>query len=286
MPGMKPRVGKALPQNIAGHCPVRRKARRRRLLRRVALGVVGAGWMLLVEPVAPSGSAIIRDASDRTTKPETRTDAKPSLPAVVALELRSDLDELTASRFADDVRARLPRFQGLFQQAALRSGMDWRLLAAVGYQESKWNPVAVSPTGVRGIMMLALDTADEMDVDREDPAECIAGGAQYFQQIRDRLPPQIREPDRTNMALVAYNQGLGHLQDARTLAAQLGGDPNRWKDVRRALPLMAEERWFAKARHGYFDGQDALDYVYSVRGYYTLLHSVPETPVQVASVVQ
>ncbi len=176
------------------------------------------------------------------------------------------------------MRERLPRYQALFQQAALRNGVDWRLLAAVGYQESNWDPKAVSPTGVRGIMMLAQDTADELDVDRENAAECIAGGAQYFQQIRDRLPPQIREPDRTNMALAAYNQGLGHLQDARALAAELGGDPNSWKDVRHALPLLAEERWFSKARHGYAAGGEAVSYVVNVWQYYARLHAVPAGP--------
>ena len=81
----------------------------------------------------------------------------------------------------------------------------------------------------------------------------------------------IAEPDRTWMALAAYNQGIGHLLDARALAAQLGGDPNRWLDVRNALPLLSRERWFKKTRYGYARGREAVGFVGNVRNYYDML---------------
>jgi len=175
-------------------------------------------------------------------------------------------------RFTADVQERLPRYRAFFENAAQRYGLDWRVVAAIGYQESHWDPAAVSPTGVRGIMMLTTETAADLEVaDRANAAQSIRGGARYFQQILAQLPPQIAEPDRTWMALAAYNQGVGHLLDARALAAQLGGDPDRWLDVRNALPLLSREHWFKKTRHGYARGREAVGFVGNVRNYYDML---------------
>ena len=183
-----------------------------------------------------------------------------------------ETDYLGVVRFTSDVQERLPRYRAYFEEAARRYGLDWRVVAAIGYQESHWDPAAVSPTGVRGIMMLTTQTAAELEVlDRGNAAQSIRGGARYFQQILAQLPPQITEPDRTWMALAAYNQGVGHVLDARALAAQLGGDPNRWLDVRNALPLLSRERWFKKTRHGYARGREAVGFVGNVRNYYDML---------------
>lgn len=174
-------------------------------------------------------------------------------------------------RFTADVQSRLPRYRPYFMDAAKRYGLDWRVIAAIGYQESHWDPAAISPTGVRGLMMLTTDTAALLEVDRENAAQSIRGGAQYFQHIMAELPPQIVDPDRTWMALAAYNQGIGHLLDARALAAELGGDPNRWVDVRNTLPLLSREHWFRKTRYGYARGLEAVGFVGNVRNYYDML---------------
>lgn len=184
----------------------------------------------------------------------------------------NETDYLGVVRFTSDVQERLPRYRAWFEDAARRYGLDWRVVAAIGYQESHWDPAAVSPTGVRGLMMLTTDTAALLEVDRDNAAQSIRGAARYFQQILNALPPQIAEPDRTWMALAAYNQGIGHLLDARALAAQLGGDPNRWLDVRNALPLLMRERWFKKTRHGYARGREAVGFVGNVRNYYDMLN--------------
>lgn len=181
-------------------------------------------------------------------------------------------DYLGVVRFATDVQGRLPRYRSHFETAAERYGLDWRLLAAIGYQESHWDPSAVSFTGVRGIMMLTIDTAAELEVsNRNDPAQSIRGGAQYFTQILKGLPASIAEPDRTWMALAAYNQGLGHLLDARELAEKRGVNPDHWVDVRDTLPLLSRERWFSKTRFGYARGREAVNFVANVRSYYDLL---------------
>jgi membrane-bound lytic murein transglycosylase F len=181
-------------------------------------------------------------------------------------------DYLGVVRFSTDVQSRLPRYRSHFETAAESYGIDWRLLAAIGYQESHWDASAVSYTGVKGIMMLTTNTAAELDVaNREDPAQSIRGGAQYLTQILKGLPPSIEEPDRTWMALAAYNQGLGHLLDARELAEKRGVNPDHWVDVRDTLPLLSRERWFSTTTHGYARGREAVNFVANVRSYYDLL---------------
>ncbi|WP_366515007.1 membrane-bound lytic murein transglycosylase MltF [Solimonas terrae] len=182
------------------------------------------------------------------------------------------VDSQGALALATHVDTRLKRYRAAFEQAGDKNDLDWRLLAAIGYQESHWDADATSPTGVRGIMMLTNDTAAFLKVDdREDPAQSISGGARYFKQIADQLPVDIPEPDRTWMALAAYNMGVGHLIDARALTEKLGGNPNRWLDVRRTLPLLSQSRWYAQTRHGYARGHQAVIYVGNIRSYYDML---------------
>lgn len=182
------------------------------------------------------------------------------------------VDQINAVALALQTETRLPRYREAFERAGERYGLDWRLLAAIGYQESHWNPAAVSPTGVRGIMQLTLDTAALLNVaNREDPDQSIAGGARYFDQILQQLPADIPLPDRYWMALAAYNMGLGHLHDAQRLTALQGGDPTRWYDVRATLPLLTQAKWYKQTRHGYARSYQALHYVANIRSYYDMI---------------
>ncbi|UCB56312.1 MAG: membrane-bound lytic murein transglycosylase MltF, partial [Thiotrichales bacterium] len=134
--------------------------------------------------------------------------------------------------FRRHVAQRLPAFENMFRQYAREYGLDWRMLTAIGYQESLLNPEAVSPTGVRGLMMLTRKTSKDVGIkDRRDPESSIKGGAKYFAQIRDRMPKEIKEPDRTWLALAAYNVGFYHVMDARIITKKRGLDPNKWIDV-------------------------------------------------------
>ncbi len=180
--------------------------------------------------------------------------------------------QFSSVTLAADAGTRLPRYRKWFEEAAQRNNLDWRLLAAVGYQESHWDPTAVSPTGVRGLMMLTEATAAEMRVsNREDPLQSINGGARYIRERLEALPPEIKEPDRTWMALAAYNVGMGHLIDARKLTQQRGGNQNHWVDVRASLPLLTQQRWFSKTEFGYARGHETVTYVGNVRTYYDML---------------
>src|SRR5699024_7906045 len=156
-----------------------------------------------------------------------------------------------ARSFVSHLQDRLPQYRDDFHSAAAASGFDWRLLAAVAYQESLWNADAVSPTGVEGLMMLTASTAQAMGIsDRTDPAQSIEAGAAYLRRLHDRLPERIVEPDRTWMALAAYNVGLGHLEDARVLTQSQGADPDSWAAVQQRLPLLSDARYAASLRYG------------------------------------
>jgi membrane-bound lytic murein transglycosylase F len=182
------------------------------------------------------------------------------------------LDNPGAARFAKQIEKNLGKYEKQFNAAAEATGFDWRLLAAVGYQESHWNPDARSPTGVRGIMMLTRATAKELGVkNRLDPIQSINGGAKYLRNLYKRLPKDIQEPDRTWMMLAAYNVGLGHLYDARTLTKEQGGNRSQWIDVRERLPLLNKKKWFSKTRRGFARGREAVQYVENIRSYYDVL---------------
>jgi membrane-bound lytic murein transglycosylase F len=174
--------------------------------------------------------------------------------------------------FRRHFKQRLPKLQGFFEAAAEQNGLDWRLLAAMGYQESHWNPKAVSPTGVRGVMMLTQSTAKQLGVkNRLDPKESIFGGARYLAQRIKKIPKRIPEPDRTWMALAAYNVGLGHLEDARVLTERRKGNPDSWIEVKQHLPLLSKKKWYKQTKHGYARGREPVLYVKNIRNYYSLL---------------
>lgn len=182
------------------------------------------------------------------------------------------VDTYGAQTLATHAETRLPQYRSGFEKAAAKYGLDWRLLAAIAYQESHWDTSAVSPTGVRGIMQLTNSTAELMKLEnREDPQQSIMGGARFFRLMLNQLPPGVTEPDRSWMALAAYNMGIGHLLDARDLARKRGGDANRWLDVRNALPLLSKEQWYSKTRHGYARSLQTITYVGNVRTYYDML---------------
>ena len=181
-------------------------------------------------------------------------------------------DYVGTRSFIRHYESRLPRFRAWFEQAGAEWDVDWRLLAAIGYQESHWRTQAVSPTGVRGIMMLTLDTAAFLDIDdRLDPRNSIFGGAEYFARQMDRVADTVPEPDRTWMALAAYNVGFNHVKSAQQITEWRGGDLNTWIDVSRSLPLLAQRKWYSRVPTGYARGWEPVLYVNNVRQYYSIL---------------
>jgi len=176
------------------------------------------------------------------------------------------------SVFIQHMQSRLSLYKKWFEEAAEQSSQDWRLLAAIGYEESKWNPRAASTAGALGLMQLTTESASALKVQNPiDPRQSIFGGARYFRQIYEKIPAHVHEPDRTWFALAAYNIGYGHLEDARVLAQKAGRDPDTWQDVREFLPLLAEEYWYSQTANGYARGSEPVQYVENVRSYRDLL---------------
>lgn len=199
----------------------------------------------------------------------------------------SHFNYVDTSLFIKAVENKLPNYRVMFQEHA--GSLDWRLLAAISYQESLWDPQALSPTGVRGMMMLTLPTAAAMGVDsRLDPDQSIRGGARYLEQMLDRIPARIPEPDSTWFALAAYNIGLGHLEDARVLTERQGADPDRWIDVRKRLPLLRQKKYYRQTRYGFARGDEPVRYVGNIRRYYDTLvwlderGRIPAQPLEIA----
>ena len=224
----------------------------------------------------PTGDAALRARVDDFLL-ATQADMPALIARYYAPSDRFDYD--SARSFVRHVQDRLPALQGYFQSTAHEFDEDWRVLAAIGYQESKWEPDAVSPTGVRGVMMLTAETATAVGVvDRADAAQSIRGGARYLQQMRDTIPERVPEPDRTWLALAAYNIGYGHLEDARVLTQTLGKDPDSWQDVRDSLTLLSQERWYTQLKRGYARGWEAARFVDHVRGYLDVLEWVSPDP--------
>jgi len=196
-----------------------------------------------------------------------------------------NLNYINICTFRRHVQSRLPKLHAYFLEAAKKYNIHWKLLAAVAYQESHWNPRAISPTGVRGIMMLTKATAKQMKIlNRLDPEQSIDGGARYLSTRLKKIPERINEPDKTWMALASYNIGFGHLEDARILTQQQDGDPDKWVDVKERLPLLTQKKWYTKTKHGYARGNEPVSYIENVRQYYSLLNrsdilnDVPQLP--------
>jgi membrane-bound lytic murein transglycosylase F len=182
------------------------------------------------------------------------------------------LDAMDAEAFIAQTRTVLPHYKHWFQEAADLTGIEWQLLAALSYQESHWNPNATSYTNVRGMMMLTDETADRMNVEnRLDAHASILAGARYLQLLKEQLPLRISEEDRLWMALAAYNQGMGHLEDARILASESGLNPDVWADVKRMMPLLSRPSFYKKAKRGKARGGEAVILVETVRLYQDML---------------
>ncbi len=182
-------------------------------------------------------------------------------------------DYAGARTLVRDAQERLPALHEYFEHSAREVGEDWRVLAAIGYQESRWLANVVSATGVRGIMMLTAETAASFGVtDRSDAAQSIQGGARVLAEFHRAIPTRIPEPDRTWLALAAYNIGYGHVEDARVMAESAGKDPDSWQDVREYLQRLSQEPYYSQAKRGYARGWEAVRFVDNVRSYLDVLN--------------
>jgi membrane-bound lytic murein transglycosylase F len=177
----------------------------------------------------------------------------------------------TRSFLADFLNV-FPLYEFYFKKYAKLYNHDWRLLASIGYQESKWDKDAVSYTGVRGLMMLTKNTSKEMNVeDREDPIQSIEGGAKYLKKMLRSLPDNINNDDKIWYAIASYNIGFRHIEDAMKMADNEGVDSGNWYLLEPYILRLSQSRYYKNTKYGYARGWETLKYVQNIRQYYDIL---------------
>ena len=180
-------------------------------------------------------------------------------------------DYVDLKKYHARIDTRLPKYEDIIRKAAKKFGFDWRLIAAMIYQESHFDPEARSFTGVEGIMQLTQDTAREMGIkDRQDVEQSIFGGVKYLRKLYGRHKG-AKDPDRLLLALASYNVGYGHILDAQQIAKERGVDPNSWASLEKILPLLRSSKYYKKTRYGYCRGTEPVRYVTRILTYYDIL---------------
>ena len=181
-------------------------------------------------------------------------------------------DYVDTHKFLKRTKTRLPKYRDFFIDAAKKNDIQPSLLAAQSYQESHWDRKAKSPTGVRGIMMLTQPVAKSLGVtNRLNAEQNIYAGAKFQAKMKEMVS-HVDEPNRTWLALAAYNVGRGHFRDAQTLARQLNKNPDNWHDMKEVLPLLSKKEYYKDLRYGYARGNEPVRYVTRIRNYEELLH--------------
>jgi membrane-bound lytic murein transglycosylase F len=235
----------------------------------VALGAAALGATL---PEALAGPPPPPSPKPRTEPAKTAASKPPAQ--------RARLPKRLAADFHSHIETRLPHLRSSFEAAGRDTGLNWKMLAALGYQESRWRPAAVSPRGAQGVMMLMPVTATKMGVKNVfSPDENIMAGSRYLLHMRDRIPKRIRDPDRTWMAIAAYNIGIGHLEDARIITQMRKKNPDRWADVRANLPRLSDPHWHSRVKRGYANGRETVQFVERVTQFSAILESAVPTNV-------
>jgi len=180
---------------------------------------------------------------------------------------RTSIQKLAKGRIQNIDRNKLSPWDMITRKYADKYGFDWRLVTAQMYQESRFNPKAKSFAGARGLMQLMPKTAESVGVSNIDsPEQNIEGGIKYMDWLRDRFEADIPLSEMSWFALAAYNAGYGHVLDAQRLAKQKGWDDKRWfNHTEKAMLLLGKEKYAKKARYGYVDGEEPVNYVRNIR---------------------
>lgn len=161
-------------------------------------------------------------------------------------------------------------YDDLFKRGARTAGYDWRLLAAIAYTESGFDPSAVSRAGARGLMQLMPSTARHLGVDPTVPEQNVDGAARLLAQLQKEFS-DIRHPvERAKFVLAAYNGGGGHVRDAMALATKHGRNPQLWADVSEFILRLSDPAYYRDpvVRHGYMIGRETTNYVTTVASRY------------------
>ena len=169
-----------------------------------------------------------------------------------------------------DLSGQLSPYDDHVKKFAEYYGQDWRLITAQMYQESRFDPDAVSWVGAQGLMQVMPATGRQMGfTELHDPEQGIHAGVKYMDHLLDRFDPKLPMESRIHFALASYNVGYGHLLDARRLAREQGWDPDQWfGHVEKAMLLLAKPAYYNRARYGFCRGGQPVHYVANIQQSY------------------
>ena len=172
--------------------------------------------------------------------------------------------------FVSDMITKLPVYESRFKKAASMNDLDWKLLAAISYQESKWNNNAISPTGVKGLMMLTKSTADMLGVNRLIPDESIIGASRYLKKLSEKYA-EFDEDTKVSLTLGAYNLGPGHISDIIELSILDNKSLEDWNTLKIYLLKLNKKQFYKQMKYGYARGWEAVQYIENVKQYYDII---------------
>ena len=185
--------------------------------------------------------------------------------------MNSSLNNFEKNKFKDLFTNRYPEYDLMFQDAADETNIEKNLLAAISFQESQWDPRAKSNMGVRGMMMVTLETAAMVGVEKRlNPEQNINGGARYLAILKDKNIFGKTTADQLSITLASYNLGPTNIIN---IAKTINKEPTEitWFDLENKLKNITGEDVNLIDVNGYSRGQQAIDYVYRVKNYYELM---------------
>jgi len=178
-----------------------------------------------------------------------------------------------------DLSGRISRYDELIREQSERHDLDWRLVAALIYQESRFYARAVSKAGARGLMQVMPHVAGPQTDSLFVPEANLRSGMRLLQSTWNGYA-YLDSLERLRFSLAVYHAGIGHVTDARRLAMDANLDPNRWEGgLAETLPRLAQRRWYDQTRHGYYRGDETVRYVEEILSRYRMyMRLVPRTP--------
>lgn len=181
-------------------------------------------------------------------------------------------DPFNLKAFHRKIRTRLPKYKKIIVEESAKYGFDWKLIAAVIYQESHFNPNARSFTNVRGIMQVTTVTAQEMGIqNRLNPKQSIMAGIKYLDKMVKKFDYFDDEYEQLIYALASYNVGYGHVTDAMEIAETMDMDGTKWQNLKQILPLLSNPKYYKKTKYGYARGWEPVQYVERILTYFDVL---------------
>ena len=183
----------------------------------------------------------------------------------------SSLNNFEKNKFKDLLSSRYPKYDVMFQDAADETNIEKNLLAAISFQESQWDPKAKSNMGVRGMMMVTLETAALVGVEKRlNPEQNIKGGARYFAMLKEKNKIGPTKADKLSIVLASYNLGPTNIKKvAKSIDSNI--QDVLWNEIKEELRTMNGEDLNLTDNESYSRGQQAIDYVDRVKDYYRLL---------------